>query len=192
MFVFTHQNLMNGIFDHAIARRNGNQYFLVLSRVYGLAPYREISHLNVSTPQSSTPLPLSNEGRPCIWLDCSTDRSDFIPLQNPSIVTALLNAQPKPIIKLCGLTRRISPPTGTDRYSKSEEIEVEKVELLLSEDELVHSCYYCGELEMDGSEHFERIGGKGYNSTYGCAECMSTPWISRAVFEVAKCWDNKQ
>ncbi|KAF8958071.1 hypothetical protein BDZ97DRAFT_68892 [Flammula alnicola] len=189
MFVFAHQNLMNGSFEHAIARRNGNQYFLVLSRRYGLAPYREISHLNVSTPQSLTPLPQSIDGRPYIWLDCSSDHLEFIPHQNPGILTALLNAEPRPIIKLCGLTRRMSAPSGaTDRYSEGEVIEVEKVELLLSEDELAHSCYYCGEVEMDGGENFERIGGKAYSSTYGCA----TPWISRAISGVGRYWDNMQ
>lgn len=168
MFVFTHQDLTKGHFEHAITRKNGNQYSLVLSKPSGFIYNREISRLNVSTPPSTTALPLSSEGRPLIWLDCSTDRG-YRGIPNGALA-ALLAADPRPPVRLTGRTQRMAPPAGADL--ESDEREVQEVELLLTEDELLHSCYYCGALEIHERDaaKFTHVGGKGYSSTYACEE----------------------
>lgn len=204
MFVFTHPDLVRGHLDHAITRKNGNQYSLVLSKPSGFIYDREISRLNVSTSPSTTPLPLSSEGRPLIWMDCSTDRG-YRGIPNGAL-TALLAADPRPPIKLTGRIQRMSPPASVDL--EDDERDVQEVELLLSEDELLHSCYYCSALEIHERDaaKFAHVGGKGYSSTYGCedvsiskcldevhivqlnSQCMRKSWVTRTIFDVQKYW----
>lgn len=167
MLVFTHPDLITGALSHSITRKDGNQYSLVLSKPSGLVYTREISRLNISTPPSWKPLPLSPNGRPYLWLDCSPDRP-YGGLNG--VLTALVAADPKSIVKPTGRTQIMSPPGGSD--VESDPREVQEVELLLPEDELLHSCYYCGDLEMEGNGGvaFVRISGRGYTSTYGCPD----------------------
>lgn len=178
MLVFTHPDLVKGVLEHSIARKDGNQYSLVLSKPSGFVYDREISRLNVSTARSSKPLPLSPERRPFIWLDASTDRGyGGIPT---GVIPALLATEPQSVIQLTGRTQPMQPPAGSNL--EGGEVVVQQVELLLSEDELCHSCYYCGELEIDGNggEPFQKIGGAGYTSTYGCSNVSSLPLLHKA------------
>lgn len=166
MLTFTHPDLVRGALGHSIARKDGNQYTLVLSKPSGLIYARDISRLNISTPPSWKPLPLSPDGRAYFWLDCSTDRG-YGGFPN-GVLAALVASEPKPVVKPTGRKQIMAPlhEAGLDSGPR----EVQEVELLLSEDELIHSCYYCGDLEIEGNGGvpFMRIGGAGYASTYGC------------------------
>jgi hypothetical protein len=178
MLAFTHPDLVRGALAHSMTRNDGNQYILVLSKPSGLIYTREISRLNISTPPSWKSLPLSPDGRPYLWLDCSTDRG-YGGLPN-GVLAALTASEPKSVVKPTGRKQIMAPPeeTGLD----SDPREVQEVELLLSEDELLHSCYYCGDLEIEGNGGipFVRIGGTGYASTYGCASVRLESQIFRA------------
>lgn len=170
MFLFEHLGLVKAL-QFSITRKDGNQYYLVTSRPYGLLYQREISHLNVTTPPSTNPLPVSPNGRPYIWLDCDIERSAC---KSFNILNSLLEAQPRPVIKLTGGKQLMSlgGPRPERSWEDGGEKKIQEVELLLSEDELAHWCRYCHRLQIHGSRQveFQRISGKGYSSEYGCVE----------------------
>lgn len=161
MFVFQCERL--SAFQWAIARKNDSQYWFVLATPPGLIYDRKVAHLNYSTPSEPHPPPLSLKGRPYFWFDSSWDRGVTA---GPPLLSTLLSAEPRPPLRLTGSTQKMSieGTLGGDR-------EAVEVELLLSEDELCHVCYYCGKFEdmWEARDHYyTRNGGKGYMSTYSC------------------------
>ncbi|THH17748.1 hypothetical protein EW146_g3132 [Bondarzewia mesenterica] len=165
MLVFTSPSpvLAAGRLDYAIARKDGNQYFLIFARRYGMAYTREVAYLN-STTHPSEVLAFSKEGRPCIWFDTELERDSRDLAPKGTVLPALLDAVPRAPIQRTGRMKAITAVEGGER-------ETFEVEILLSEDDLAHCCYYCGDAESasDGNLRFERIGGEGYSSTYWCS-----------------------
>ncbi|KAF8313274.1 hypothetical protein DL93DRAFT_1186712 [Clavulina sp. PMI_390] len=168
MYSFRHDDILNGTWELAIARKNGNQYFLVLSKPSGFIERRELSHLNVSTsPSPNSPL-LSTSGRPLIWFDPDvTRRPQASPL---GTLDALKHIQPRAVLNETGRNEHMAPQEGSDVPGGAKL--VPEVELLLPEHDLCHSCEYCGDLEINdtGNDAFECTGGQGYSSRYSCSK----------------------
>ncbi|KAK7683493.1 hypothetical protein QCA50_013327 [Cerrena zonata] len=171
-FTSSHNVLLGNVMDFSIARKDGSEFHLILSRSTGFTPTQQFARLNSTSPRFQ-PLTLSKEGRPCIWLDVDYERDPREFANQGAILEALLEAQPRAPIRLTGRKRTMSGVGG--------EREAVEVEVMLEEDELARCCYYCGspENDWDGDNRFRRLTGEGYESTYRCLQCDKIWPISR-------------
>ncbi|KAJ6493807.1 hypothetical protein DFH09DRAFT_946932 [Mycena vulgaris] len=145
--------------------RDYNHYYLAFSRgYYGHCPTRFEGDFNRTTA-GEEPHCLPN-GNPYIWLEPPvTWGSESGREALERLISQLLEAQPRPPIRLTG--RRRSIPRTDDGVQRLGGEAVEIV-IMLSEDELAHCCYYCAQPEDERDLRYKRIGGEGHSSTYGC------------------------
>jgi hypothetical protein len=144
-----------------LTRSETNKYKLLFGRAYGMAETREWAVLNSSTP-GADPLVLSTENRPCIWIDSDFDRDARNIGPRGGTVAVLMTCDP-PVFKVTGRTKQMYATEGGWR-------EAQEVEILLKEEELAHSCYYCGRTEYPIEDHYEKCAGENYSSFYWCPE----------------------
>ena len=178
MFKFTssHNVLSGNRLEFSIARRDGSEFQLILSRSTGFLPSQEFAKLNSSTARFQ-PLTFSKEGNPTIWLDVDYERDPRGFTDPGSILGAMLEAEPRVPVRLTG-RKKIVKGDGEGKKTgwAQDEREIVEVELLLEEDELARCCYYCGSPENDWDRNtgrFECLSGQGYESTYRCFRVCS-------------------
>jgi hypothetical protein len=151
------------LFVYAISRKK-HHYQLVYARAYGMAPSREVAILNYTTPEDAA-LPLSACGRPLLWFDSDWERYNEPMIGAPREMFSIVLAAVPPVIAKTGRTQPMRGPNGEER-------EAVEVELLLSEDQLSHRCWSCGNFETDTDIKWARMprwSGEDEESLYCCA-----------------------
>jgi hypothetical protein len=155
-------------FLYAISRQK-HKYLLVYAPAYGMAPSREVSALNYTTPEDAA-LARSANGRPLLWFDSSWDRQNGPSINAPRGMFSFVLAAVPPMIAKTGRTQLMRGRDGEER-------EAVEVELLLSEDQLSHQCWSCGHYESETDIQWTRMQrwfGEDYESLYCCARVSTT------------------
>jgi hypothetical protein len=148
----------------ALARqsnRNPHHYVLTQASGYRQPFVRYLTTLNPSAPPNE-PLERSSAGRPLLWIE-------------PDVEVTKAGTRGSTLDALLGLNRAPFRFTGRTRRRHGDDSgdEVREAELLLTEDELLRACCYCGLLENANyvlSDRFARCGGEAYASRYWCEE----------------------
>ncbi|KAJ6585311.1 hypothetical protein B0H19DRAFT_418571 [Mycena capillaripes] len=178
MFVIHSPALTDGQFGFVIARDDNHYYFMLAGEFYGHCPSRICKDMNASTA-AEEPTFLPN-GHPCIWVE---------PLEDYVFnLGKLLAITPRAPIRLSGRRKSIASAKGELGETK----ELVEIVIMLSEDELAHCCYYCGRpesmranyadppaLREPYTDHWSRMGGNGYSSTYKCCDCLAERFFTR-------------
>ncbi|KAJ6585308.1 hypothetical protein B0H19DRAFT_1227776 [Mycena capillaripes] len=170
MFVIDSPALAGGRLGFVIARDDNHYYFVLAGDIfYGHCQSRIFKDMNATTA-AEEPTFLPN-GHPCIWLEPPED-GDI-----KDLLAKLLDVTPRAPIRLSGRKKAIFSADGESR-------ELVEIVIMLSEDELAHCCYYCGRPEATlgrepHTDHWPRIGGNGYSSTYKCYDCLEEGFFTR-------------
>ena len=145
----------------AIARKdatNRSQYMLTLALSFGMVDDLRLATLNRSTTADQQPS-MSPSGHPIILLDCTFNPVPEVP---GGLLGILLQAEPA-VIRLTGNTRKVLTDTGTPKL-------LPEVEILMGEDDLAHTCCYCGKVEFIEPWRFRCCSSDPATPQYICSD----------------------